>query len=69
MVQETRAREIRWQCSYVNYNGDRCELEATRRIHFSGDHPFSHIDVCPKHFSEYNHYVWVQEDLQNYGIN
>jgi hypothetical protein len=57
---------MRWQCRYHNSNGIRCENEACKRIHFSGDHPFDHTDLCDVHFKEYKSYVWVQ-DISNYG--
>jgi hypothetical protein len=52
---------MRWQCSYHDNKGKRCENEALHRLHFSTEHPFDHVDVCQKHFEEYPRFCWVQE--------
>ena len=55
---------MRWQCSFTDSTGSRCENEAIHRLHFSSQHPFDHVDVCLEHFEEYKRYCWVQ-DLHN----
>lgn len=52
---------MRWQCSFQNENGIRCENEAIYRIHFSNDHPFDHYDVCTEHLEQYQMFCWVQD--------
>jgi hypothetical protein len=57
-----------WQCRYFDKDGRRCENEAHIRLHFNGDHPFDHTDLCTTHFKEYTSFVWTQ-DLTNFGVN
>lgn len=52
---------MKWQCSYYNSKGIRCEKEATLRIHFSKDHPFDHMDLCEEHKQYHPGYVWSQD--------
>ena len=52
---------MRWQCTFVNAAGSRCENEAIHRLHFSSADPFNHVDVCAEHFEEYKVFCWVQE--------
>jgi len=52
---------MKWQCSYTDVNGIRCENEALQRIHFSSEHPFNHVDVCSEHFEEYKRCCWIQD--------
>jgi hypothetical protein len=52
---------MRWQCSFVDKTGKRCENEALHRLHFASEHPFNHVDICDKHFEEYSEYSWVQD--------
>ena len=54
---------MRWQCSYYDSKGIRCENEALHRVHFSSADPFDFSDVCDEHFEEYKHFCWT-EDLQ-----
>jgi hypothetical protein len=58
-----------WQCRFCNQDGQRCSEEAIARIYFSNDHPFNHTDVCKRHLSEYGSYIWIQFDIQSYGVN
>lgn len=53
-------KQIRWRCKHADAKGDRCEADATRRIHFRGDHPFDYTDVCEAHRALYKHVVWDQ---------
>ena len=55
---------MRWQCTFVNSKGIRCENVALQRIHFASEHPFDHIDACAEHLEEYQRYCWV-EDLHD----
>lgn len=57
---------MRWQCTFVNAAGSRCENEAIHRLHFASEHPFDFVDCCKVHFEEYKYFVWVQ-DLHDFG--
>jgi hypothetical protein len=52
---------MKWQCTYHNSHGVRCENEALHRIHFSSEHPFNHVDVCALHYEEYQIFCWVED--------
>lgn len=52
---------MKWQCSYIDSAGTQCTNEALYRLHFSGDHPFDHTDVCRQHLEEYSYFVWTQD--------
>lgn len=55
---------MRWQCSFVDSKGKRCEAEALSRLHYSGEHPFDHADYCDAHVFDYMKGVqWVQDLL------
>jgi len=49
-----------FQCSYVDSHGTKCQTVAAKRIHFSTDNPFDHMDLCEKHQLEYQNWVWCQ---------
>jgi hypothetical protein len=49
-----------FKCRYVDSHGTECNVIAAKRIHFSTDHPFDHMDLCNQHLIEYQNWVWAQ---------
>jgi hypothetical protein len=47
-------------CSYVDSHGCCCNQVAAKRIHFSTEHPFDHMDLCLTHLEEYKTWVWCE---------
>jgi len=49
---------VRWQCSYCDSKGERCNRQAVWRLHFALDHPFNFVDVCKEHRGYYSNVAW-----------
>jgi hypothetical protein len=56
---------MRYQCSYHDSRGCRCEKPASIRIHFAKDHPFDLMDLCLEHLKFHPGYYWSQEILDS----
>jgi hypothetical protein len=65
VLQLSSGSKTGWACAHCGKHGEVCTNDATRRIQFSADHPFDHVDLCETHFIEYSGYVWVQSLLPN----
>lgn len=50
----------KFQCTYVDSKGRRCEAEALQRLNFTKEHPFDGVNVCEDHAKEYDNVVWIQ---------
>lgn len=50
----------RFMCGYTDSKGVHCTCVASKRIHFSTDHPFDHMDLCASHLEEYKTWVWCE---------
>jgi hypothetical protein len=55
---------MKWQCSYHNSKGVRCENEAIYRAQFHEEHPFDHMDLCETHVPIYHDSASYIEDLK-----
>lgn len=60
MVAPTGILWPQFTCSYTDSRGNKCGCVAAKRIHFSADHPFDHMDLCIPHLTEYQNWVWCQ---------
>lgn len=38
-----------FQCQYTDSRGEQCTSIALYRVHYSTDHPFTHMDFCEQH--------------------
>jgi len=51
---------MRWQCTFINSKGVRCEKEAIYRLQYGHDHPFEFVDTCEEHKKEFKNFDRVE---------